>query len=54
MEDKRRLQSVRNRVREEREKVKNSVRFNVTNYEYNVETRYCSKTKGKEEEEGDQ
>jgi hypothetical protein len=27
MDDKKRLQSVRNKVREEREKVKNSVRF---------------------------
>ena len=44
MDDKKRLQSVRNKVREERDKVKNSVRFISVYKDKHIETCYCIET----------
>ncbi len=54
MDDKKRLQSVRNKVREERDKVKNSVRFISVYLNQHLETCYCIETEREKEEEGDQ
>ena len=54
MDDKKRLQSVRNKVREERDKVKNSVIFISIYINQHLETRNCIETEGEKEEEGDQ
>lgn len=53
MDDKKRLQSVRNKVREERDKVKNSVRLISVYKNQHIETCYCIETEREKEEEGD-
>ena len=52
MDDKKRLQSIRDRCKEEREKVKNSVRLRAM-LQY-IETCNRTEIEGEEEEEGDQ